>query len=107
MIPMPGQVRFRPRVGRRYVAQIRERFRRTALRHVPTQSIAIMCSTRSVARDGALGLHGITVEEEFGGSGLGYLEHCVAMEEISRPVQRSDYLRRAFKLVRQPASPQR
>src|SRR5690606_19919559 len=33
---------------------------------------------------GALGLHGITVEEEFGGLGLGYLEHCVAMEEISR-----------------------
>src|SRR3954469_9122502 len=33
---------------------------------------------------GALGLHGITVEEEFGGSGLGYLEHCVALEEVSR-----------------------
>jgi isovaleryl-CoA dehydrogenase len=33
---------------------------------------------------GALGLHGITVEEEYGGSGQGYLEHCVAMEEISR-----------------------
>jgi isovaleryl-CoA dehydrogenase len=33
---------------------------------------------------GELGVHGITVEEEFGGSGLGYLEHCVAMEEISR-----------------------
>jgi isovaleryl-CoA dehydrogenase len=33
---------------------------------------------------GALGLHGVTVEEEYGGSGLGYLEHCVAMEEISR-----------------------
>ena len=33
---------------------------------------------------GALGLHGITVGEEYGGSGLGYLEHCVAMEEISR-----------------------
>ncbi|GGO97924.1 isovaleryl-CoA dehydrogenase [Stakelama pacifica] len=33
---------------------------------------------------GELGLHGITVEEEFGGLGLGYLEHCVAMEEISR-----------------------
>jgi isovaleryl-CoA dehydrogenase len=33
---------------------------------------------------GALGLHGITVEEEYGGSGLGYLEHCVAVEEISR-----------------------
>jgi isovaleryl-CoA dehydrogenase len=33
---------------------------------------------------GALGLLGITVEEEFGGSGLGYLAHVVAMEEISR-----------------------
>ncbi|MDF2114742.1 isovaleryl-CoA dehydrogenase [Roseiarcaceae bacterium H3SJ34-1] len=33
---------------------------------------------------GALGLHGVTVEEEYGGAGLGYLEHCVAMEEISR-----------------------
>jgi isovaleryl-CoA dehydrogenase len=35
-------------------------------------------------RMGALGLHGITVEEEYGGSGLGYLEHVVAMEEVSR-----------------------
>jgi isovaleryl-CoA dehydrogenase len=33
---------------------------------------------------GELGLHGITVEEEFGGAGLGYLEHCIAMEEVSR-----------------------
>ena len=33
---------------------------------------------------GELGLHGITVEEEYGGTGLGYLEHCVALEEISR-----------------------
>jgi isovaleryl-CoA dehydrogenase len=33
---------------------------------------------------GALGLHGITVEEEDGGLGLGYLEHVIAMEEISR-----------------------
>ena len=33
---------------------------------------------------GALGLHGITVEEEFGGTGLGYLEHTIAIEEISR-----------------------
>ncbi|MGH1574190.1 isovaleryl-CoA dehydrogenase [Methylobacterium sp. P31] len=33
---------------------------------------------------GALGLHGLTVEEAFGGLGLGYLEHCVAMEEVSR-----------------------
>ncbi|MCH8685037.1 isovaleryl-CoA dehydrogenase [Sphingosinicellaceae bacterium A1X5R2] len=45
--------------------------------------------TNTFARDlwpklGALGLHGITVPEESGGSGLGYLAHCVAMEEISR-----------------------
>ncbi len=33
---------------------------------------------------GELGLLGITVEEELGGSGMGYLAHCVAMEEISR-----------------------
>jgi isovaleryl-CoA dehydrogenase len=33
---------------------------------------------------GALGLHGITVEEEFGGLGLGYLEHVIAVEEIGR-----------------------
>ena len=33
---------------------------------------------------GDLGLHGITVEEEYGGAGLGYLEYCVAYEEISR-----------------------
>src|SRR5450631_2899016 len=45
--------------------------------------------TNSFPRDlwpelGKLGVHGITVEEEWGGAGLGYLEHCVAMEEISR-----------------------
>src|SRR5580692_11745322 len=33
---------------------------------------------------GKLGLLGITVEEEHGGAGLGYLEHCIAMEEVSR-----------------------
>ncbi len=46
-------------------------------------------STNTFPRDlwpqmGALGLHGITVEEEWGGLGLGYLEHVVAMEEVSR-----------------------
>ena len=35
-------------------------------------------------RLGDLGLLGLTVEEDEGGSGLGYLEHCVAMEEVSR-----------------------
>src|SRR3974377_1582977 len=33
---------------------------------------------------GSLGLHGITVEEEYGGAGMGYLAHCVAVEEGSR-----------------------
>jgi isovaleryl-CoA dehydrogenase len=33
---------------------------------------------------GEMGLLGITVEEAYGGSGLGYLEHCIAMEELSR-----------------------
>src|SRR5215218_8911718 len=36
------------------------------------------------AQMGELGLHGVTVEEEMGGLGLGYLEHVVAMEEVSR-----------------------
>jgi isovaleryl-CoA dehydrogenase len=35
-------------------------------------------------RLGALGLHGITVEEEWGGSSMGYVAHVVAMEELSR-----------------------
>jgi isovaleryl-CoA dehydrogenase len=33
---------------------------------------------------GALGLHGITVEEQWGGLGLGYLDHVIAVEEVSR-----------------------
>jgi isovaleryl-CoA dehydrogenase len=33
---------------------------------------------------GALGLHGITVAEEYGGLGLGYLDHVIACEEVSR-----------------------
>ena len=33
---------------------------------------------------GALGVHGITVAEEYGGTGLGYLAHIVVMEELSR-----------------------
>ena len=35
-------------------------------------------------RLGELGLHGITVEEEYGGLGLGYLDHAIAVEEVSR-----------------------
>ena len=35
-------------------------------------------------RMGALGLHGITASPDYGGLGLGYVEHCVAIEEVSR-----------------------
>jgi len=35
-------------------------------------------------RMGDMGLLGITVEEEFGGMGLGYFEHCIATEELSK-----------------------
>src|SRR6516162_491290 len=54
-----------------------------------TPRAAEIDSSNSFPRDlwpqlGALGLLGITVEEEWGGAGLGYLAHCVAMEEISR-----------------------
>ena len=38
---------------------------------------------------GELGLHGITVEEEYGGLGLGYLEHVVAQEEVARASSRT------------------
>ena len=33
---------------------------------------------------GELGAHGLTVDEEYGGTDMGYLAHIVAMEEISR-----------------------
>ena len=33
---------------------------------------------------GALGILGVTVDERYGGAGMGYLQHCVAMEEVSR-----------------------
>ena len=57
---------------------------------------------------GELGLHGITVEEEYGGSGLGYLEHVIAVEEVSRALgRRRPLLRRALQPLRQPDPPQR
>ena len=56
---------------------------------------------------GALGLHGITVEEDWGGAGLGYLEHCVAMEEVSRASASVGCPTGALELVRQPDPLQR
>ena len=55
---------------------------------------------------GELGLHGITVEEEWGGLGLGYLEHVVAQEEVARGVGLGGLeLRRALEPLRQPDPP--
>ena len=57
----------------------------TRSRRAPPRSTRATSFPRDLwPKIGALGLHGITVEEEYGGSGLGYLEHCIAMEEISR-----------------------
>ncbi len=51
----------------------------------PPRSTATTHSPPTSGRKlGALGLLGITVEEEYGGAGMGYLEHVVAMEEICR-----------------------
>jgi isovaleryl-CoA dehydrogenase len=66
---------------------------RTTARSFSQQKIAPRAAeidqTNAFPRDlwpqmGGLGLHGITVAEADGGAGLGYLEHCVALEEISR-----------------------
>ena len=67
---------------------IRETTRRFALDRIEPIAAAVDAEDR-FARElwpmmGELGLHGITVEEEHGGLGLGYLEHLVACEEISR-----------------------
>ena len=55
---------------------------------------------------GELGLHGITVEEADGGLGLGYLEHVVAMEEVSSRLglDRPE-LRRPLEPLREPGPP--
>src|SRR6202790_2434919 len=67
---------------------IRETTARFAAEKIPPLAAGID-ETNTFPRElwpqmGGLGLHGITVEEAFGGLGLGYLEHVVAMEEISR-----------------------
>ena len=69
-------------------AAIRETTARFASERIAPRAAEIDASN-NFPRDlwpemGALGLHGITVEEEFGGLGLGYLEHVLVMEEVSR-----------------------
>lgn len=67
---------------------LRQTVRSFAADHI-AQRAAEIDETNEFPRDlwpnlGALGLLGITVEEEYGGSELGYLAHVIAMEEISR-----------------------
>jgi isovaleryl-CoA dehydrogenase len=67
---------------------IRDSVRTFASREIAPRAAEID-HTNTFPRDlwpmmGSLGLHGITVEEEYGGTGLGYLEHVIAVEEISR-----------------------
>lgn len=70
------------------IVALRETVHRFCQQHLSPRA-ATIDSENVFPRDlwvelGALGLHGVTVDEEFGGAGLGYLAHVVAMEEISR-----------------------
>jgi isovaleryl-CoA dehydrogenase len=70
------------------IEMLRQSLRGFTREHIEPQAAGIDRSNRFPRglwpKLGELGLLGITVEEDFGGSGLGYLEHVVAMEEISR-----------------------
>jgi len=70
------------------VEELRQAVREFALRRIAPQAAEIDRSNR-FPRElwpemGGMGLLGMTVPEEYGGLGFGYLEHLVAMEEISR-----------------------
>lgn len=70
------------------IQEIRDTIARWAMDKLQPRA-AIVDETNEFPRDlwpelGKLGLLGITADEEFGGAGLGYVAHCVVMEEISR-----------------------
>ncbi|HTP40205.1 MAG TPA: isovaleryl-CoA dehydrogenase [Steroidobacteraceae bacterium] len=70
------------------IDELRRQIRRLAREYIAPRAIEID-HHNEFPRDlwprlGALGVLGITVPEQFGGSGMGYLAHVVAMEEISR-----------------------
>jgi len=70
------------------VQALRDSVRRFAAEEIAPRAAEIDRENRFPAdlwrKLGSLGLHGITAEEEYGGAGLGYLAHIVALEEVSR-----------------------
>ena len=79
------RLQLRPRRERRHDPRFRARLLRQGDRAARRRDRPRQSFPRDLwPKLGALGLHGITAPEEYGGLGLGYLEHCVAVEEVSR-----------------------